>query len=207
MVKDLPFQKVIVARFTGDGICIKNPWVDVELYPRVPLYFFAGPILGAPDWQLELFRLLQARLRCFIAVIPTRYPTSHPLYPHRLDGVPDYFKRQRRFEAYYIKLAREALRKHPGGGALLFNLCCQVEPRQDGRPYGTDSWREAAETYTRLEYEEDLCVLVRAQEGFPGSDVLHDCFNEATGGTFPFYATLAELAFEAARLAPEDALV
>lgn len=198
-----PFQKVIVARWIGETT-VKNSFVDVDQYLDIPLYFFAGPIQGAVDWQLDLFRLLGTRLSRFIAVVPTRYSVAHPLYPYRMEGTPEHFSRQRHLEAYYIKKAREALLKRPGGGGLLFNLCCQTEPRADGRPYATDSWREASETYTRLEYEQHLSVLVCANQAFPGREILKDCFDEATGGNFPFYQTLEELAHEASLLAHQD---
>jgi hypothetical protein len=191
------FHKVVLAREILEGGDIKNPYVDLEPYADFPLYFFGGPLQGAPDWHPELFKLLQERLPYFIAVLPTRYAPNHPLYQYRLIGKPNFFARQRHYEAFYIKAAREARRRR-AGGALLLNLCCQSQPRNDGRPYGTDSWREASETYTRLEYEPDLRVLIRAEENFPGRELLKDCYDAATKSDFPFYETLEELADAAA---------
>jgi hypothetical protein len=196
----MPFRKVIVAHVSnGETIEYRNHYVRTDQYGHVPLFFLAGPLQGAEDYHPHVFRLLQERLENFILVIPQRYQIGHPLLEYEAVGSPDYFRRQRHFEAHYIKQAREAVRNRAGGGALLFNLCCQVTPRTDDRPYATDSWREAAETYTRLSYEPDLSVIVRAEKDFPGEEILNDCFNEAIGGSFPFFRTLEELADEATR--------
>ncbi|MBU1755216.1 hypothetical protein KKH81_02965 [Patescibacteria group bacterium] len=189
------FQKVIIARILCEPP-IKNPFIDLSLYPDIPVFFLAGPLQGAPDYHPEVYRLLCERLKKFILVIPTRYEPDHPLCQHRLDGEPDRFLRQRHFEEHYIKYVRRAPMEHTAGGALMINLCLQTTPRTDGRNFSTDTWREASATYAHLEHDPWLGVVVRAESVHPEAEMLLDCY-EAARIDFVFHRTLEQMVDEA----------
>lgn len=206
-VEDQTFQKVILARVSdGDRVVYQNPLVDVERrYPDTPLFFGAGPILGAPQWHVELFKELQKVLKRFILVLPIRCMLNDELVLYHIPVDKErYFRRQVAFERHYMEFAAKAYTNHKGSGALLFNLCLEdpEHPRNDGNPYAMDTRRELGEWYTRLEIGafdgHPIRICVAADPAFPGLSQIAYCFKEAWARPFPIKGDLAALARSAA---------
>jgi hypothetical protein len=204
-----PFQKVLLARVEG---WTKNPYVDLSKYFGIPVFFGAGPILGAPSWHRELFRELQRTVHSFILVLPLRVAADDELVPHHLivdEGNVASFKRQLALERHYLKYCGEAFTKHPGGGAILFNLCCedQHNPRTDGNPYAMDTRRELGEWCVHLAYgcatADSVRICIAADPTFPGLSAIRYCYDEAWLAKFPIQHSLRGLARAAAAAAKE----
>ena len=161
-------------------------------YPSLidlPIFFTAGPSLGGDDWQYQGALGLQKRLSdCYVA-IPCPYKNDHPLYQYRVEGDEKYFARQTFWERLYLKLA--GLPEKKKEGCVIFWLPCEskVRPRKDGNPYARDTYGEVGEWRMRMKFQ-SARVVVGAEAGFPGLDVIKCNFDETLKTDFPIYPTL-----------------
>ena len=168
-------------------------------WPNLPVFFLAGPVQGGSDWQHTMCQLLHqetakpgARIQEFFVAIPCRYPAGHPLREYQSEGSAKegVFARQLDWERHYLRIAAER-------GKIIFWLPCEsrTEPRKDGNPYARDTYGELGEWRGRLIHEPKYRkrVLIGAEEGFPGLDVIQRNFRQAFLYDFPFYLTMEEV--------------
>lgn len=179
------------------------------------LYFLAGPIRGADDWQAKAIKLIREKdPNCYIAC-PCRYGNGHPLYQYSMDYVSEdtiLFHNQTTWERYYLKIAASR-------GAVIFWLPeeSKTNPRkkEDG-PYARDTygelgrWSVISARAKRPPYparEETVNLVIGAEENFPGLSVIQknfvgdhfDDYNEHSD-RFPIYFSLEETISEAVKL-------
>ena len=137
----------------------------------LPVFYLAGPIRGADDWQADVAGILDFihEGQCII-VNPSRYEETHPLYAGRLRGDENHFERQTDWEDFYMRLAATSSR-----GCLIFWL--PAESKQNPRPkaagaYARDTLGEIGEWRGRLMGNEDELprhrIVFGAEPDFPG---------------------------------------
>jgi hypothetical protein len=176
--------------------------VDLAPYRRawLPFFFLAGPIKGGGDWQHRMCLELERRVGDFVAAIPCRYTSGHPLFAHQVEGDGPAFDRQLTWERHYLALA--SIR-----GCIIFWLPeeSKAHPRDDGLPYAMDTRGELGEWRWRM--KSSVQVVIGAEPDFPGLAVIQRNFNLALGYTdenYPIYGdlgTLADKAIEACAFA------
>ena len=160
-----------------------------------PLFFLAGPVRGAGDWQAVAYQELKDAMgEKFTAAIPTRYAPDHALRKEALTVDPEKepFPRQQAWERHFLKLA--GLRSQGVEGCIMFWLANESvhSPHPGPVPFAMDTRREIGEWYTRLELlgRSEVRVVVGAVPGFHGLSQIERCFNESYGEEFPIYRTL-----------------
>ena len=153
-----------------------------------PLFFFAGPIKGGGDWQRRACAEVEKRLTDYYATIPCRYGDDHSLRKYAASGRGDYFSSQTFWERHYLELAATCR------GCIVFWLPCEskTDPRSDGQPYARDTYGEIGEWRGALKFNPNLKVVIGAEQGFPGLEVMKKNFVGALKQDFPFYNTLEE---------------
>lgn len=148
------------------------------------VFFLAGPIKGAGDWQKEVIKVLQKhvdRLDCrgsVYVICPSEYQSTHELYPLRVTGIPDgsYTEEQKMitrsrtdWERHYLEVASRL-------GCIVFWLGQEDKnnPRkkEDG-PYARDTYGELGEWRARIFYEREhnntqINLVLGAHPDFPG---------------------------------------
>lgn len=149
-------------------------------YADIPFYFLAGPVRGGGDWQAEMIEILTALHdgEDFVVVNPCRYPSSHPLYMHRIEGDEDTFERQTDWERHYLgKIADPFFTR----GCVIFWLACESkdEPREEDGPYARETYGELGEWRGRLMHDRTLRVVIGAEEGFPGLSQIRRNYGQA----------------------------
>jgi hypothetical protein len=159
------------------GHVIFPPSYIVEL--QGPVIFLAGPIQGAPDWQTEAIRLLQAAA-----------PDIHLASPRRGPAVEEFdYTQQVNWETYHLKRAGQH-------GAILFWLAKEAVHLCE-RAYAQTSRFELGEW--KVKHERDgVKLIVGIDEGFTNSRYIRhrltqDCPN------VPICRSLAETCQEAIR--------
>jgi hypothetical protein len=155
-----------------------------------PLFFLAGPTLGAGDWRRTFCKELEKISPNFCAALPCRYRTRHPLMRYHIKGKRNYFDRQLTWERFYLHRA----------DCIVFWLPCESKkrPRKDKNPYAMDTRGELGEWRGHLVHNPNLKVIVGAEPDFPGLSQIQRNFNLALRMDFPIYPTLAQTAAAAA---------
>lgn len=170
------------------------------------LYFLAGPIRGAGDWQAKAIQLLHEKDPfCYIAC-PCRYDIDHELFRYHIKATelprstdderewPEYaleFPNQTMWERYYLEQASYH-------GCIIFWLPCEdpKNPRkkEDG-PYARDTygeigrWSLKSSNHFQFSLENRLHrvnVVIGAEENFPGLSVIKTNF-EADHSETPIF--------------------
>jgi hypothetical protein len=163
-----------------------------------PLFFLAGPIKGGGDWQNDFcWELSRSIPECTI-VVPCRWGADHPLYCHRVSGDENYFPHQTAWE--YAMLNAAAVASENYHGAIIFWLPCESiqQPRNDGSPYGRDTYGELGFWRAMCMKNPSYRIIVGIEPNFPGRSVIQKNFELCLGGNFPIYSTLKETADAAA---------
>lgn len=164
-----------------------------------PLFFLAGPILGADDWQHQMALLLDAAMPGCIIVNPSPYTLDHPLYASRLDGSEIRFPNRTLWERYYLEQAGIIWVR----GCIIFWLANEsgTNPRIDGKPYAMDTRGELGEWRARAMGDKNVRQVIGADPTFPG--LLNITMNTryALGENFPFYVTMEETVAAAVAIA------
>lgn len=160
-----------------------------------PPFFFAGPVRGGGDWQLQAYRECQKRLGPgFCAAIPMRYEDGHPLLGEQVKERehPRTFERQLAWENHHMNLASGWLADRKG--CLLFWLGNESKenPHPGPEPYAMDTRRELGKWCARLEQRHRLRIVVGAEPGFYGLSQIEREFSEAFNAPFPIHPTLSE---------------
>lgn len=166
-------------------IPIRYPIIDPYVFP----VFLAGPVLGGGDWQYELivafnsavrkqwtdtrFKAIFPRLRF---IVPCRWNESHGLSNHfvKMYTIPERKEGDLQCtQTFWEAIAISRILKQKWG-LLVFGLFPESsdKPRNDGQPYGRDTYGEVGRYLTMAAYEEaEDHVLVCAHPLFPGWDV------------------------------------
>lgn len=186
------------------------------------LYFLAGPISGAGDWQVKAIKLLHEKDPfCYIAC-PCRYDINHELFKYHIKATelpkstdderkwPEYalkFPNQTMWERYYLEWASWL-------GSIIFWLPCEDKenPRkkEDG-PYARDTYGELGRWSIRskkpgsfpnqyLSGGSHLNLVVGAENDFPGLSVIQKNFDADHDKSFIIYSSLEETISEAVKL-------
>jgi hypothetical protein len=144
------------------------PKRQVKIDETERIYFLAGPIRGADDWQAKAIQLIAERDPGCTVACPCRYNKDHPLFGHSI--VPELnaydFPRQTLWEREYIMHAM----LH---GCLIFWLPCEskTNPRpKDQGPYARDTYGEIGRYFTHKAYQQNLRIVLGAEKQFPGLD-------------------------------------
>jgi len=171
---------------------------------RAPVFFLAGPVLGGGDWQIDACRELQLYLERFWVVIPCRWKEGHPLYKYAVRGDETVFARQTLWERHYLRLAAGHGKNWRGEyenwkGGIIFWLPIQRALREDGSPYGRDTYGELGEWRAHMMHIPNLPVVVGAEDRYNGLSVVKANFEDALGPDFPVYSTLKDTVRAAAR--------
>jgi hypothetical protein len=175
------------------------PKTHIEIDPKIPVFFLAGPVRGGDDWQKDCCTLLEKYIpdQDFYVAIPYYVdilPKNHNAVTKKVEGDQNYFPRQLDWERYYIELASKQ-------GCLMFWLPVEskTNPRIGGGPYATDTRGELGEWRGRMMYDKSARVVIGGQEGFDGLDIIQRNFKHALGDTFQLYDTLEHLVVAAVK--------
>ena len=184
-------------------LILPKTYVDRGALAGLPLFYLAGPIRGADDWQAKAIQMLDEHYRGNCAVVnPSRYDETHPLYGHKAYGDEKTFSHQTNWENYYMTEAA-------GHGCLIFWLPCESRenprPRADG-PYAQDTYGELGYWRAMLEISERggtlrPMVSIGAEFAFPGLKKLWRDLDRAVAGSFSVQSSLQDTVKEAVRLA------
>ena len=184
-------------------LILPNTYVDRGALVGLPLFYLAGPIRGADDWQAKAIQMLDEHYRGNCAVVnPSRYDETHPLYGCKAEGDENVFRRQTDWEHYYMSEAS-------GHGCLIFWLPCESRenprPRADG-PYAQDTYGELGYWRAMLEVSERggtlrPMMVIGAEFGFHGFKKLQRDFARAVDAPFEIRTTLYSVVHEAIRIA------
>ena len=173
---------------------------------RTPIFFLAGPILGARDWQADAcgFVGFNCDFQCNIAN-PRRYPGTHPFWDNEKETDPDSeiigedFPHQTAWEAHYLELAGEIAER----GCIIFWLPCEsmTNPRADGNPYSMDTRGEIGEWRWRKKCNPGVRIVIGAEENFPGLRTIRRNTDRVLGSDFPIYTSFKETMLAACKIA------
>lgn len=171
--------------------------LDLARYQHRTLYFLAGPVRGGGDWQYTMVNFISRYDPDAIVVVPTRWDNTHPLRTQFAGEDDGYFERQLDFERSHMELAAW---DHPQG-CLAFWLGKQREPRapEDG-PYGQDTYGEFARWAVHSKYRPETRMVVGAEPGYPGLDVMVRNLRKDVGYEFPIHDSMESTAWAAARM-------
>lgn len=172
------------------------------------VFFLAGPIKGAGDWQSEAIDILQkyadtldGRDNVYV-VCPSVYQSNHESYPLRVTGIAEesYTEEQRKitysrtdWERYHLEIASRL-------GCIIFWLGKEDEKnprkREDG-PYARDTYGELGEWRARIHYERkynntQINLVLGANQDFHGLAQIDRNFKRMVGESFQISKTLDE---------------
>jgi hypothetical protein len=169
----------------------------VEVPEGSKVFFLAGPIRGANDWQYTaIMRIAELVPKAFV-VTPSRYTEDHPLYQYALPKdiktlsnakVEWITESQTNWERYYLDIASRT-------GCILFWL-----PEEDGDnprakeddPYAQDIYGELGEWRARLSQDQSLHLVIGAMEEFPGLRTIQRNYIAVAQKKFVFYTNLED---------------
>lgn len=152
-----------------------------------PLFFLAGPIKGGDNWQVRCAENIQRLVPKVYVAVPCRPDAVPSLLAMHASTKGTRFDRQLDWERHHLALAAKT-------GCIVFWLPeeSKMHPRNDGDPYARDTYGELAEWRGQMMFRDDLRVVVGAEPGFPGLDVIHRNFKQAIRRDFPIHGTLEE---------------
>lgn len=202
----------ILTKNNNINLILPKNFVDVDFSSNQHLYFLAGPIRGAGDWQKEAIKLISKKDKNCYIVCPCRYNETHELFKYSLNPKSgkknlEKFPNQTMWERYYLEIASYY-------GAIVFWLPLESEtnPRakEDG-PYARDTMGEVGRWSIRHSYSLGLKIkgrnkkrvnlVIGAEEGFPGLKVIVKNLNADHGKKFKINDTLLGTINSAIRLA------
>ncbi len=176
--------------------------VVLDLKQGERLYFLAGPIRGAADWQAKAIqRLTELDPHCYIAC-PCRYDYKHELFQFHIPATKlpsetdderepvEYaleFENQTMWERHYLEQAAQY-------GSVIFWLPCEDKenPRkkEDG-PYARDTYGELG-SWRIISSRSEVNLTIGAEKDFPGITVIQKNFDADHNKKFLIYSTLEE---------------
>jgi hypothetical protein len=177
-------------------------FVENSVIREHPLIYLAGPIKGGGGWHERCCREIARHIPHFFAVVPCRCHAGDALMQYRVEGRVDKFLHQTPWEHYYLNLAAQLSKTHQGCTIFWLPEESKDSPREDGSPYGRDTYGEIGRWGRNAAWHQAR-IVVGAQPGFPGLRVIRGNLNldfDLTSGTeFPIYPTLEETAAAAAQ--------
>lgn len=173
------------------------PKVSLSAHGDHPLYFLAGPVRGAGNWQQKASRLIFRKRRRAIVVTPVR-AGHNDLDALRASGllpdglVMDRFPNQTLWERHYLELAGDP--KAHAAGCIIFWLPEEstTEPHPGPEPYAMDSRGELGEWRGRMMGRPDLRIVIGAEPGFLGLRTIQRNFECALGKEITIHDSLAK---------------
>jgi hypothetical protein len=173
------------------------PKTIVEVPQGSKVFFLAGPIRGANDWQHKaILRIAELVPEAFV-VTPSRYTEEHPLYQYALpqnsqtlseEEIVWTTESQTHWERYYLEIASRT-------GCILFWLPEEdkKKPRAKGDgPFAQDTYGELGEWRARLSQDQSLHLVIGAVEAFPGLRTIQRNYKAMVRDSFVFYSTLED---------------
>lgn len=172
------------------------------------VFFLAGPIKGAGDWQKESISILQkyadtldSRGNVYV-VCPSEYQSTHDLYSLKIIGIPEesYTEGQKMITYSRTDWERRHLEIASRLGCVIFWLGKEDEKnprkREEG-PYARDTYGELGEWRARMYYEREyngtkINVVVGAHPDFPGLVQIERNFKRMVGEDFQISSTIDE---------------
>ncbi len=157
------------------------------------VFFLAGPIKGAGDWQKNAINLLQKYTNTIsikkniYVVCPADYYSTHELYPLKVKGIDEkkYTKKQVKITSSRTSWERPHLEIASHLGCIVFWLAEEDKknPRkkEDG-PYARDTYGELGEWRARIYYEQKynknkIKLVIGAHPNFNGLAQIKNNFN------------------------------
>lgn len=149
-------------------LLLPNTFVPLPELPK-PIFYLAGPIRGADDWQALAATTLNDIYEGHCTIVnPCRYTEDHALHHFRIKGNEKRFEHQTDWERYYMNQAASA----DCDGCLIFWLPCESttnpRPTEEG-PYASDTRFELGYWSTNLWYQR---VVFGAEKDFPRLHVI-----------------------------------
>lgn len=197
------------------NLILPKNFVDVNFANKQRLYFLAGPIRGAGDWQKKAIKMISDKDKNCYIVCPCRYDETHQLYKYSLApklGKKNFekFPNQTMWERYYLELA-----SYYGAIVIWLPLESKIEPRQveDG-PYARDTMGEIGRWSIRHscglglklkgKRQKKVNLVIGAQEDFPGLKVIIKNLDADHGKKFKINETLKDTINAAVSLAKKS---
>lgn len=172
------------------------------------VFFLAGPIKGAGDWQKDAIDMFQKYATTLdnqgnvYVVCPSEYKSDHEFYSLKVTGIPEesYTEEQKKithsrtdWERYHLEIASRL-------GGIIFWLGKEDErnprTRKDG-PYARDTYGELGEWRARMFYEQkynntQINLVIGANSDFHGLAQIERNFKRMVGEHFQISSTLDE---------------
>lgn len=172
------------------------------------VFFLAGPIKGAGDWQKDAIKILQkfineiAIKKNVYVVCPAYYPPTHELYSLSVKGISkkDYIDEQKEITNSRTSWERPHLEIASRLGCIIFWLGKEDKdnPRkiEDG-PYARDTYGELGEWRARMFYERKykkniIKIVIGAHPNFNGLAQIKNNFNRMLNEDFYISNNLKE---------------
>jgi len=172
------------------------------------VFFLAGPIKGADDWQKEAITILQkfahtvSIKKNVYVVCPADYQPTHELYPLKVKGISEenYSDEQREITSSRTSWERPNLEIASRLGCIIFWLAKEDKenPRkkEDG-PYARDTYGELGEWRARIFYEQKnnrnkINLVIGADPAFNGLAQIKKNFDRMIGEDFLISNSLKE---------------
>ena len=156
--------------------------------PCGKIYYLAGPIRGADDWQAEAVRILANLDPGCTIICPCRWDNTHPLWQYRVaprgNTCSKTYERQTDWERYWMPYAAEH-------GCLIFWIPCESasspRPKEDG-PYARDTYGELGRYSDLVSNNQDkLCMSIGADPNLPESFGLNQIQRNLNGDFICYY--------------------
>ncbi len=174
------------------NLILPKTFVDSASIVR-PLFYLAGPVRGADNWQEQACGFLHYRLgdQCTV-VTPNRWGPDHPLHLYRMKGDEHHFASQTDWERHYLNYASS-------NGCILCWLPCESKenPRTEDLPYARDTYGELGRWGERMRSRPAVGMVVGAEPDFPGLSVIAKNLAADVGDKIKIQPTL-KLTVEAA---------
>lgn len=142
-------------------VTVHSPPAEIVLPSTGELYFLAGPIQGAPDWQKEAITFCDQ-----IGSIDPNIDSLEIANPRRdyLDGQFDY-DAQVEWEQRYLRRAATY-------GGIIFWLARQDHslPYEKGRPYAQTTRFEFGRSLGWRDFDPTIRVVIGMEPGYKGSE-------------------------------------
>jgi hypothetical protein len=144
--------------------------------------FLAGPVQGGGGWQEKACAMIESRLHDATVFVPCQIPRETRHLSTLASGI--IIPRLLSWERKYLEYAACY-------GCVMFWLPCEskTNPRKEG-PFARDTLGELGEWRGRLMGDNTLSVVVGAEEGFPGLDVIQRNFSLALNMDFSIWKSL-----------------
>lgn len=175
-------SKIILPKYRVDGI-------DDDT-----LFFLAGPIRGAPQWQDKAIDCL-LKMDEYITIASPRRKLRTDLEEKRVYGTHE-FPRQRAWEWHYLKKAG----KENKNGAIIFWFPGEVEHRCE-KSYGAMTRAEFGQWMTRFKYDGPVRLSIGTDGKFSEFDTLLYDLHEEYKIDLPIFNSLEETCRNAMEIA------